>query len=419
MLLGILNGDISSVFKGLFGIGLSFLPKIGMMIAGGILKNLLASMAGRAVGGGMRRGVGGGMRRAPIAAPSSGFGKWAKIASLGTGALALGSALSISNQNQQQESVQQPETQKRLEELTLQQKSSPEVSSIAQEDLKKFEALNIRFEKALEFFIETYKKTMGESGQQRSSSSGGGGGGSMANPYDIPGLTVDQGSISTLDQFKSVLKGTPMEAEAEAVYNMALKEGLNPAFVAGLAGAESSFGSKGKAVGRNNPFNYGVYRNQTYGSYAESTQGLARALRDPKGYYYGEGRKDLQSILQKYSPSSDGNNIPVHMRNIMGIGARTGGDANTIFIPLNSSPSITPNQPTIQPSPRPVGRGASALSGSGSQPNLSVTVVPVSSNKPGAVAPNAGTNLANIDPNYPGDIFSGLTKGGLNLYGSY
>ena len=136
MLLGILNGDISSVFKGLFGIGLSFLPKIGMMIAGGILKNLLASMAGRAVGGGMRRGVGGGMRRAPIAAPSSGFGKWAKIASLGTGALALGSALSISNQNQQQESVQQPETQKRLEELTLQQKSSPEVSSIAQEDLK-------------------------------------------------------------------------------------------------------------------------------------------------------------------------------------------------------------------------------------------------------------------------------------------
>ena len=426
MLLGILNGDISSVFKGLFGIGLSFLPKIGMMIAGGILKNLLASMAGRAVGGGISRGVGGGisrgvgggMRRAPIAPSSAGFGKWAKIASLGTGALALGSAFSASNQDQQPESSQQSETQKKLEELTVQQKSSPEVSSIAQEDLKKFEALNIRFEKALEFFIETYKKTMGESGQQRSSSSGGGGGGggSMANPYDIPGLTVDQGSISTLDQFKSVLKGTPMEAEAEAVYNMALKEGLNPAFVAGLAGAESSFGSKGKAVGRNNPFNYGVYENQTYRSYAESTQGLARALRDPKGYYYGEGRKDLQSILQKYSPSSDGNNIPVHMRNIMSIGARTGGDANTIFIPLNSSPSITPNQPTIQPSPRPAGRGASALSGPGSKPTVAVTVVPVPSNKPGAVTPNPGTNLQSIDPNYSGDIWSTLTGAQLNLF---
>jgi hypothetical protein len=240
----------------------------------------------------------------------------------------------------------------------------------------------------------------------------------MANPYDIPGLSVDPGSISTLDQFKSVLKGTPMEAESEAVYNMALKEGLNPAFVAGLAGAESSFGSKGKAVGRNNPFNYGVYRNQTYGSYAESTQGLARALRDPEGYYYGEGRTDLQSILQRYSPSSDGNNIPVHMRNIMGIGARTGGDANTIFIPLNSGPSITPNQPAIQPSQRPDGRRSSALSGSGSQPNLSVTVVPVSSNKQGAVAANSGTNLPSIDPNYSGDRFSLLTAGELNLVGA-
>ena len=239
----------------------------------------------------------------------------------------------------------------------------------------------------------------------------------MEDPYDIPGLEVEPGSIPTLDQFKNVLKGTPMEAEAEAVYNMSLKEGLNPAFVAGLAGAESSFGSKGKAVGRNNPFNYGVYRNQTYGSYAESTQGLARALRDPNGYYYGEGRKDLTSILQKYSPSSDGNNIPVHMRNIMGIGARTGGDANTVFIPLNSLPSITPTPPPVQPAPaRSDGRRASALTGS---PEVAVNIVSFSTSPKtgGGSFGNNGSQVANIDPNYSRDRLSLLTAGELNLIG--
>ena len=416
MLLGILNGDISAVFKGLFGIGLSFLPKIGMMIAGGLVKNLLASMTGRAVGGGIARGLGRTpMRRGPAAAPSMGFGKWAKIASLGAGALAIGSAFSDNTSEQQQDNIQQEsETQKRLEELTAQQKSSPEVGALPQEDLKKFQELNAKFEKALQFFIDIQKN---KQQQTPSTSGGGGGGGPMEDPYDIPGLEVEPGSIPTLDQFKNVLKGTPMEAEAEAVYNMSLKEGLNPAFVAGLAGAESSFGSKGKAVGRNNPFNYGVYRNQTYGSYAESTQGLARALRDPNGYYYGEGRKDLTSILQKYSPSSDGNNIPVHMRNIMGIGARTGGDANTVFIPLNSLPSITPTPPPVQPAPaRSDGRRASALTGS---PEVAVNIVSFSTSPKtgGGSFGNNGSQVANIDPNYSRDRLSLLTAGELNLIG--
>ncbi len=418
MLLGILNGDISAVFKGLFGIGLSFLPKIGMMIAGGILKNLLASMTGRAVGAGVSRGVGGpAMRRAPIAASSSGIGKWAKIASLGAGALALGSTLSTSNQDQQ------PETQRRLEELTVQQKSSPETSSIPQEDIKKFEQLNIKFEKALEFFIETYKKTMQDRDQQRSSSGPrtSPSTGQMPGGADIPNLeNIEPGAVPSLTEFTSVLKGTPMEAEATQIYEMALKEGLNPAFVAGLAGAESSFGTKGKAVGRTNPFNYGLQRGQTYSSYTEATQGLARALRDPQGYYAGEGRFTLPALLERYSPSSDNNNIPVHMRNIRSIGAEAGGDASVIFIPRGFNPA-TGNAPSssslIHPTARPNGRRASALSGSGAQPMVAVNVVPVPSNKPQAVTPNSGTNIRSIDPSYSGDRFSLLTAGELNLVG--
>ena len=219
--------------------------------------------------------------------------------------------------------------------------------------LDRFNSILDRFDKILDGLRGGKgKKGSDSAAGSKSSGSGGGGGGSptptptpppgpMADPYDIPGLKIKPGSIGSLDKFKNTHKGTPMEAEAEEIYNTALAEGIHPAFIAGLAGAESSFGSKGKAVGRNNPFNYGVYNNQTYSSYAEATKGLARALRDPKGYYFGEGRKDVPSILQKYAPSSDGNNNTVELRNIMSIGGRTGGDPNAVFIPRGSKGGTT------------------------------------------------------------------------------
>jgi len=404
MLLGILNGDISSVFKGLFGIGLSFLPKIGMMIAGGILKNLLASMAGRAVGGGISRGVGGGMRRAPIAAPTSGFGKWAKIASLGAGALALGSAFSASNQDQQ------PETEKRLEELTLQQKSSPEVSSIAQEDLKKFEALNIRFEKALEFFIETYKKTMQDRGQQRPSSSG---------PGTSPGSAPPLGSMSLMSgnappEMKALMD-TISSPESGGNY-----EAMYPSTT--LPGATEMTISE-------------VARTATgpVGKYQHKPQFLEERARqvglDPATAKFSPQNQDLitrghitsvlggdeASIVEQLK--RDPNAIKSRLEGTTYTGLQKyGSDYNELF--KNRLRQYEGTSP-VQPAPRPAdGRRASALSGSGSQSNLAVTVVPVSSNKSGAVAANSGTNLPNIDPNYGGDRFSLLTAGELNLVGA-
>jgi hypothetical protein len=410
MLLGILNGDISSVFKGLFGIGLSFLPKIGMMIAGGILKNLLASMAGRAVGGGISRGVGGGMRKSPIAAPSAGFGKWAKIASLGTGALALGSAFSTSNQDQQQESVQQPETQKRLEELTLQQKSSPEVSSIAQEDLKKFQELNMRFEKALEFFIETYKKTMQDRGQQRPSSSG---------PGTSPGSALPLGSMSLMSgdappEMKALMD-TISSPESGGNY-----EAMYPSTT--LPGATEMTISE-------------VARTATgpVGKYQHKPQFLEERARqvglDPTTAKFNPQNQDLitrghitsvlggdeASIVEQLK--RDPNAIKSRLEGTTYTGLQKyGSDYNELF--KNRLRQYEGTSP-VQPAPRPAdGRRSSALSGSGSQPNLSVTVVPVSSNKQGAVAANSGTNLPSIDPNYSGDRFSLLTAGELNLVGA-
>jgi len=413
-------------------------------------------MAGRAVGGGISRGVGGGgMRRAPIAAPSSGFGKWAKIASLGTGALALGSALSISNQDQQQESVQQPgsvqqesETQKRLEELTLQQKSSPEVSSIAQEDLKKFEALNIRFEKALEFFIETYKKTMQDSGQQRSSSS---------SPGTSPGPTGPVISSSpgeaNLAAFVSTLESSQLQDQADVLQSMTNRAGQNYSGYGGLFGqltASNQYSPLSAAIhGTTDPAaqaKYGPVAAKLGRTPEERKAKLQQIISQPDALsqlqtLFGAGNaSNAKKLLDDFGsggPVSKESQRFIQGRTNFGarsgVGGATGSgqvrrSSNTFAAAgANIAPSLLPSivpssptlpQPTIQPAARPAGRRSSALSGSGSQPTVAVTVVPVPSNKQGAVTPNSGTNLPSIDPNYPGDIFSGLTKGQLNLYGN-
>ena len=445
MLLGILNGDISSVFKGLFGIGLSFLPKIGMMIAGGILKNLLASMAGRAVGGGISRGVGGGMRRAPIAPSSAGFGKWAKIASLGTGALALGSAFSASNQDQQPESSQQSETQKKLEELTVQQKSSPEVSSIAQEDLKKFETLNIRFEKALEFFIETYKKTMEEKDKATTSSSSS----SPASPGPSGPVISSSPGEANLAAFVSTLESSQLQDQADVMQSMTNRAGQNYSGYGGLFGqltAREQYSPLSAAI-------YGTSgdtaASRAYGGVAaklgktpeERKAKLQQIISQPDALPQLQtlfGRGNASNAKQLLDDFYSGGAVSKESQRFIqgrtdfgarsGVGGATGSgqvrrSSNTFGAAgANMAPSLLPSivpsapslpQPAVQPSSR--SGGARALSGSGSQSKISVTVVPVPSNKPGAVTPNSGTNLQSIDPNYSGDIWSSLTGAQLNL----
>ena len=307
-----------------------------MSALGGLAAGLVPGMAGRRapnVAGPAMKQEGNLLSKIPKGLKGGGGGI-GKLLLGGTAALGAGAAVSGLSQPGG-EDVQPGET-------------APEVPGNV---LDRFNSILDRFDKILDGLRGGKgKKGSDSAAGSKSSGSGGGGGGSptptpppgpMADPYDIPGLKIKPGSIGSLDKFKNTLKGTPMEAEAEEIYNTALAEGINPAFIAGLAGAESSFGSKGKAVGRNNPFNYGVYNNQTYSSYAEATKGLARALRDPKGYYFGEGRKDVPSILQKYAPSSDGNNNTVELRNIMSIGGRTGGDPNAVFIPRGSKGGTT------------------------------------------------------------------------------
>jgi muramidase (phage lysozyme) len=136
-------------FQSLMGIGITFIPQIGTMIAGAVLKSLLKGFGKGVVGGG-------GMRGGPMRSPrgvGGGIGKFGSMMALGTGALALGGAYLASQQDETD--PQATDGQTRLEQVTAEQKALTEkgLVSITQDDLKKFQNLNIKFEKTLDILM--------------------------------------------------------------------------------------------------------------------------------------------------------------------------------------------------------------------------------------------------------------------------
>jgi hypothetical protein len=81
---------------------------------------------------------------------------------------------------------------------------------------------------------------------------------------------------------------------------------LGAAVLAAIARKESSFGAN--AFVPNNYWGYGIHAGPSVNR-APSVEAMARrvwnALKDPKGYYLGEGRKTLPDILMKYAPPSE------------------------------------------------------------------------------------------------------------------
>lgn len=147
-------------------------------------------------------------------------------------------------------------------------------------------------------------------------------------------------AIPTRQQFAQALSGSPMQGEADAIYDAAVQGGINPAFVAGLASAESSFGSAGYARGTNNPYGLGVHKGWRFNNYADATSKLGETLNDPayRNLYTTGG---LGGIVSRYSPRSDGNNEQQHAANIRSGGGRSGGDASQVYLngQVPSSPS--------------------------------------------------------------------------------
>jgi hypothetical protein len=199
LLEAILNKDPKKAISALLGIGMTYLPAIGGLIGLSVAK----SLGKRLLGIGGARAAGGATGAAGLARGAGSLGKLGRFggkAALVAGGIGLASSLFNKDGGDQ--------TQQRLEELTQQQKASVEpgnITSVPQDDLKKFEALNNKFEKALDFLLGKQKEP------QKTSGGGGGGGGSP--PPGITGLTIQdsQQGLSELgisqEQFNAYKQG--------------------------------------------------------------------------------------------------------------------------------------------------------------------------------------------------------------------
>jgi hypothetical protein len=412
MLMGVLNGDVSSIFKGLFGIGLSFLPKIGMMIAGSILKNMAASMLGRSAGAGLARGFGGGGGRvARSASPKMGIGKWAGIASLGAGALALGSAFS-SNQSkdiQSQQIQQESETQKRLEELTAQQKDQGNIGAIAQEDLKKFESLNKKFEAAIDLLLMKPQRN-------NTGTSGGGADSSSAAATNFPpGDTSGDlsGSENAQKAFNYFLSRGYSKEQSSALVGNFLQE--NSALDPTVA---NSIGHKGiMQWDPNIRYPQLVQFAKSKGLNPDSIEAQLQFAEHE--LMTGSGGLS-KSTLQKTKSLEEATLLV--RKQLLRPGEHEANDANRLRQAqntLNRYGASTPNQGMNSGgiAPSPPRRSPQQVSSNieKTSPRVSFNIAPFPTKKdPGSLA-STGGEVPNIDPSNPRNAYAFLTQGELNL----
>lgn len=97
-------------------------------------------------------------------------------------------------------------------------------------------------------------------------------------------------------------RGSPMAGQGATFIRAGKKYGIDPRLLVGIATIESGAGQHEKL--KYNPFNWGVHRGQTYGSYDEAIMDVARGL---KRGYIDQGLSTPQAIVSKYAPASDNN----------------------------------------------------------------------------------------------------------------
>jgi hypothetical protein len=152
-----------------------------------------------------------------------------------------------------------------------------------------------------------------------------------------------------------------MAREAAGIYNAALRGGVNPAFVAGLAAAESSYGTAGYARGTFNPFGLGVHLGWRFPNYTKATERLTQTLKG-NGYPGLFKQRGLAGIISRYTPASDGNDEGAHFRNIVSYGGRSGGDARQVYVNSGAAPAAaSPSSGRARPGATPGGTVAGGL----------------------------------------------------------
>lgn len=177
----ILEQDFGKALSALLGIGVTYLPAIGAGVGAGIAKGLAKKLFGS---GAKPQSISKSPLKPQGIGAMSRIKKFAAPAALIGGGLALGSGIfSPSDEDEQQQ---------RLRSLTEEQKGLVDPSNlvpITQDDLKKFENLNKKFEQALDFLIKRQK----EEEQKTSTPSSGGGPSPTPSPQPTPQNVVPTG----------------------------------------------------------------------------------------------------------------------------------------------------------------------------------------------------------------------------------
>jgi hypothetical protein len=204
LLQGLLTGDPSKIIGPLLGIGLTYLPAIGAGIAGAVATSLI----GKLFGGGGRAAAG----AAQGAGAAAGAGRLGGLARFGGKAALLGGGLALASSifNNPQADTQQ----QRLEDLTQQQKGLTEPQSlvpIPQDELKRFENLNRKFEEALDFLLKKQKE------QPAQRSAGTGGGGPVPTPISDPNISQMTSLTGIHKQAADIIAG--YESASSGGYN--------------------------------------------------------------------------------------------------------------------------------------------------------------------------------------------------------
>lgn len=202
MLEAFMNGRPLDALGPLLGIGATYLPQIGGIVAGLLAKKVIGGLFGAARGAGAAQGGASVARGARAVAGMPKLGKFAAIAGLGAGALALGSSL-FGKKEEEETPIQQ-----KLDQLETTQKETVQqdtLKSIPDNTIRKFEALNEKFEKALDFLLKKQK----ESPQQQSR-------GRRPPPASNPGpdLEFSQDKLEAISQAAQAVGMKPEELAA-------------------------------------------------------------------------------------------------------------------------------------------------------------------------------------------------------------
>jgi hypothetical protein len=147
--------------------------------------------------------------------------------------------------------------------------------------------------------------------------------------------------VSDIDEYLAG-RQSPMAGLGNVFEQAGKKYGIDPRLLVGIAVIESSAGQHMK--NKNNPFNWGVHRGQTYPSLAASINDVARGLSQN---YIKQGLTTPQQIVSKYAPSSDGNSESGWANTVSSVMSQLGAPAQT------PAQAQTANAPAFNDASRP------------------------------------------------------------------